>query len=170
MRKKSLSLVILVLLFVVGQKSVLASQTITFSVRINPLVVEISAPTEVDKGQKFIVEAVVSNRGDGTIRKASAMLELPDELVLRKKRKAKKLGKIRPGQSKTASWRVRAKNLGDARLKVEATGLDAISKESFSASDTMLVTVREPTPRKIHWFKRFKIQWKFWSSPARSDH
>ena len=165
-----MALVILVMLLAVSQKVGLASQTITFSVRINPLVVEISAPTEVDKGQKFIVEARVSNRGDRNIRKASAMLELPDELVLRKKRKAKKLGKIRPGHTKTASWRVRAENLGDARLKVEATGLDAISKESFSAYDTMLVTVSEPTPHKIHWFKHFKIHWNFWSSPARSDH
>ena len=162
MRKKSLALVIVVLLFVIGQKVVLASQTITFSVRINPLVVEISTPTEVDKGQIFIVETRVSNRGTRAIRRVTAVLELPHGLVLLKKRAAKKLGNIRPGYGKTASWQVRAESLGKLKLKVESTGLEAISKESLSANDTMIITVSEPTLLQINWFKLFQTPSKSW--------
>ncbi len=166
MRKKSLVLIILVLLFVMGQRVVLASQTINFSVRINPLVVKVSAPTEVDKGQVFAVEGRVSNRGIRTIKGVRAALELSDGSVLKAENE---LGDIQPGYTKTTSWQIKAENLGKLKLRIEAKGLEAISKESLSAHDTALVTVSEPTPLLIK-IDIFKPSVRLWSPYVSTKH
>jgi hypothetical protein len=158
MRHRGLLIILLILLLPSGRKTALASENILFSVRVNPMVVEIVKPANVSKGQPFSLKARVSNRGKRAIRQVQVSLRLSDGLVLTGKRNSKNAGNIGGGHSKIVSWRVKAVTPGQKEIEVEATGREAFTGTVLSAFDTdsLVVASRAYHKSTVTRFLRFK--------------
>lgn len=110
--------------------------SLTATVRPNPLIVEIIAPSNVSVGQWFEIKADVSNLGTETISRTVATIYTPSEISV--KGPKEKIGDLAGGGKKTVIWQAKANRPGSFIIQVEVTG--ELAGESISASDSPLIS------------------------------
>lgn len=139
---------VLGLLFSSVSSLIFASQTGTLvaTVRINPLEVEVTAPSSVSLGERFKVEATVKNSGDTKIKKTKIEIFLNSELNLDsglnlKGNTERKRGVVLAKDSKTAFWWVTAEKTGIYVISVEASGIEEETGDLVEASGSTIVEV-----------------------------
>ncbi len=115
------------------------------TVRINPLEVEVTAPSPVILGERLKVEVIVKNLGETKIKKTRVEIFLDPGLSL-KRNPVRKMGVIPEKGSKTASWRVTAEEMGSHVILVEASGIEEEGGDLVEASGTIIVKVMEELP------------------------
>ncbi|MCH7730640.1 hypothetical protein IID21_03895 [Patescibacteria group bacterium] len=123
----------LVCLFGAAGSALAQSATLTATVRVNPLKVEVTAPGVVTVGEWFDIKAEVSNLGTERISRAFATLNTSPEINVRGNVK-KRFGSLPPGGTKTIKWRVKVDSPGNYIVTVEAKG--NLAGEEIVASDT----------------------------------
>ncbi len=123
-------------LLVTGAAAYAQSASLSATVRVNPLEIEVIAPPDATVGQWFDIEAEVSNLGTETVSNASALISPPSELAVRGKRI--RIGNMSPGATETVIFRVMAKSSGTLIIHVEVSG--KLAGEDISASDTTIVS------------------------------
>ncbi len=136
MRKLFVLSIVLAYLFGTAGSALAQSSTLTATVRVNPLEVEVIAPPDVSAGSWFDIKVEVSNLGTETLTNASALISPPSELVVRGKRK--RIGNLSPGASETITFRAMAKSSGTLIIHVEVAG--KLAGEDILASDTTNVS------------------------------
>jgi hypothetical protein len=102
------------------------------------LSVLVSAPTSVEVGTSFIVDATISNSGEETATGVNAIITLPDGLSTTEPL-TKSVADILGGGSATVSWDVNADTEGAYVITVDASATNA-----EPASGTATVEVRTP--------------------------
>ncbi len=107
MRKLFILSIMLVYLLAAGGTVYAQSASLNATVRINPLEVKVSSPTNISAGQWFEVKAEVSNLGTERISRTFATLNTSPGFIVRGREK-KSLGSLPSGGTKTVRWRVRA--------------------------------------------------------------
>lgn len=117
--------------------------TLTATVRPNPLIVEIIAPSNVTVGQWFDINVQVTNLGAETIRQTVANLNTPTEIAVRGKNK--KLGNLEGGETKMVTWKAKANTSGDFIIQAEATG--ELVGEQISATDSIIISATSSLAR-----------------------
>lgn len=131
------------------------SGIITAWVTINPLEVNVSAPSEVEIDKVFKVEARVINKGEEKIENARGEIFLPPELVLIQKDSAKEIGVIPGKKEKKISWSVKGEAIGSYIVSVKVSG--KLKGDLISVEDSIMVEVKESV-RKTgpqSWFQNF---------------
>ena len=114
-------------------------------VTINPLDLDVSAPSEAQINKVFKVEAVASNKGEDTIENLNAEIFLPGGLVLAKKDSTQKMGLIRGQKQKKVSWSVSGEELGNYVISVVVSG--ELNGQIVNADDTTSITlIEKPLP------------------------
>ncbi len=157
-KKKSLFLLVVFVLtaiFFSGPAQASLWDFIRAWVTINPLLVDVSAPAEVEINKTFQVRAGVVNKGEEKIENAKAEIFLPPELVLLKKDPVQEIGVIPPKKEKKISWSVKGEKEGSYVISVSASG--ELRGEIIKAEDTTMVTVMviKPSPKgkALEWFQ-----------------
>ena len=136
-RKLRFILPMVLVYLLVGVGSAFAqSATLTATVRVNPLKVEVIAPNTVTVGKWFEIKAEVSNLGTERISRAFATLSAHPEINIRGSER-KNLGSLPSGGTKTIKWRVKVDSLGNYIVTVEAKGI--LAGEEIFASDTIVI-------------------------------
>jgi len=124
-------------------------------VTINPLVVDVSAPKEVEIDKVFQVTAEVINKGDEKIKNVKGEIFLPPELVLLKKDPVQKIGVIPPKKEKEIRWAVKGEKDGSYIVSVEVSG--ELKGQIIRAEGNTLVEIkkslRKTGPRD--WLQNF---------------
>jgi len=135
-------------------------------VTINPLVVDVSAPKEVQIDKVFQVKARVTNKGDEKIEEVEGEIRLPlSGLVLLKKDPIQEIGVIPGKKEKKISWSVRGEEIGNYYISVKVSG--ELKGEGISAEDGIMIEVIKPSPRgrPLEWFRNlfdfFQRRFKF---------
>ena len=118
--------------------------TIRALVTINPLRVSVSAPTGVEIGETFKLEARVTNRGAEKIENVRAEIFLPEKLVLLKKNAVREAGVIRGKREKKISWQVRGEQTGNYVISVKASA--TLREAAIIAEGSVLVRITEKSP------------------------
>lgn len=154
MKKLFILPVVLVYLLVAAGFAFAQTASLTATVRINPLEVEIIAPSEVPVGEWFEIKAEVSNLGTERISRAFVTLNTSPEFNIRGSEK-KNLGNLPSGKTKTVKWRVRVGSSGRYIATVEAKG--NLAGEEISASDTTNISVAGSLGAFLHFFWEFDI-------------
>ena len=133
---------VLGLLFSSFSSFVFASQTGTLvaTVSINPLTLQLSAPSIVQQGRSFRLRAQIGNLGQSKIKEAEAIISVPSGLIV-KGAEEKKVGIIRGGREKRVSWQIKAKTEGIYIIQVEARGRVAETGDLVTTSETVMVKV-----------------------------
>lgn len=111
------------------------SSVVTATVRPNPLVVSVSAPSSVIVGSWFDISADVANLGDQTITGTTATVNSPTEVTVKSPKK--KVGNLTASQTKTVTWRAKANSAGTFVIQVDASG--NLAGEQISSSDSTIV-------------------------------
>lgn len=131
--------------FLTKQSQVLAQTgAVVATVRINPLEVEVTAPSSVSMGERFKVEAIVKNLGGTKIQKTKVEIFLSSGLSLKGKSE-RKLGVILEEDSKATSWRITAKETGIYFISVEVSGIEAETGDLVEASGNTMVELQNST-------------------------
>jgi len=91
-------------------------------VTINPLLVDVSAPAEVEINKVFKIEAKIINKGEEKIEKAKGEIFLPSGLILLKKDPVQEIGIIPPKKEKKISWSVKGETIGSYIISVSVSG------------------------------------------------
>src|SRR3989344_4305970 len=136
-----LTVLILLAVFFFGFARASLWDVIKAWVTINPLVVDVSAPAEVEINKVFKLEARVANKGEEKIEDARGEIFLPPELVLIQKDSAKEIGVIPGKKEKKISWSVKGKAIGNYIVSVKVSG--ELKGQIISAEDSTLVEVKE---------------------------
>ncbi|MCH7604789.1 hypothetical protein IID24_02275 [Patescibacteria group bacterium] len=125
-------------------------------VTINPLGLDVTAPTEAEINKVFKVEAVAINKGGDKIENAKAEIFLPAGLVLLRKDPVQNMGVIRGRKEKKASWSVKGDSAGVYIISVLVSG--ELRGDIVSADATAKITLKEkPSPPGsfLNVFQRF---------------
>ena len=117
------------------------SATLTATVRVNPLEVEVIAPDTITVGEWFDISAEVSNLGTERVRRAYTILSTPPEISVRGSGR-KNLGNLPSGGVKTVKWKVKVGSSGNYLTTVEAKG--NLAGEEIVASDTIMISTIGP--------------------------
>jgi len=110
-------------------------------VTINPLELDVTAPTEAQINKVFKVEAKAINKGEDKIENAKAEIFLPSGLALLKKDSIQKMGIIQGKKDKKVSWSVKGEDIGVYIISVEVSG--ELRGEPLSADGTAKITLKE---------------------------
>lgn len=155
MRKIFFLLAGLTCFLLAGGSAFAQTATLTATVRPNPLKVQVSAPSSVFVGEWFDITLTVTNLGTEVVKKSTATLHTPAEIVVRGK--SKKLANIGPGETKTVSWQAKANSSGNFVILAEVTG--NLLGEEISASDTAMISANFvlTKPFRFVFAKRFRI-------------
>ena len=113
-------------------------------VTINPLAIEVSAPTEVELNKVFKVEVKAINKGEVKIEKLKGEIFLPPGLSLSGKNEIKNIGTIPSGREKKISWQVKGESIKDYVIAVSISGI--VGGDAVSADGSKLVMVVKKTP------------------------
>jgi len=149
-KNKKVLKTILVLPLVVGlvfswlfssQSQVFAqTASLVATVSINPLTLELYAPTTVVQGDSFKLKAEIGNRGQSKVQKVEATIFTDSGLIVRGK-ETKKVGMIKGGDQKDAAWRIKAQEPGFYLITIEVRGKVAETGDWATKSRTTKVTV-----------------------------
>jgi len=123
-------------------------------VTINPLVVDVSAPKEVEIDKVFRVEAKIINKGGEKIENAKGEIFLPEELKT-EKGEEQKIGVLLPYKEKTIFWSVRGAEVGNYVISVKASG-KLNEKEVLAEGSTMVKIIEKEFPGREHRFDFFQ--------------
>lgn len=123
--------------------------TIRALVAINPLDIDVSAPTEVELGKVFRIEAEAINRGKDKIGNATAEIFLPGEppeglVLVRNKDPSRKIGVITGKKGKKFFWSAEGGLAGNYIVSIVVSG--EARGQSISVQDSTLITVTEQAP------------------------
>ena len=122
-------------------------------VTINPLEVDVSAPTEAEIGKVFKVTAEATNKGEEKIENVKGEIFLSEGLVLLNKNPVQKTGVIQSKKSKKISWIVRGIGTGNYVIATLVTG--ELKGNLISAESSTMIEIKEsvakPRPRK--WYQ-----------------
>ena len=110
-------------------------------VTINPLVVDVSAPKEVEIDKVFRVKARVINKGGEKIENVKGEIFLPQGLDLLQKDSVQKIGVIPGKKEKKISWPVKGEKEGSYIVSVEASG--ELKGQIIRAEGNTLVEIKE---------------------------
>lgn len=124
-------------------------------VRINPLHVTISVPTEAELGKNFKAEVLVENRGEDKISNVRVEIFTSDGLVLINKNSFKEIGAIQGNKTKNIFWQVRGTEIGNFSISVSVSaeaGGNVVSVEG----NTAVVRVIEKSSPPIHFSNLFQ--------------
>ena len=132
-------------------------------VTINPLELDVLAPTEAEINKVFKVEAVATNKGEDKIENAKAEIFLPAGLVLLQKDSMQNMGVIRGKKDKKVSWSIKGDNVGDYIISVLVSG--ELGGNIVSADGSVKVTLKEkssPPGRPFTIFQRLLNTFQRW--------
>ncbi len=165
--KKKLSIFLLAVFLVTATGSYIAEASFLDIIRafvtINPLALEVSAPSEVEINRVFKVEAKAINKGGVKIENAEGEIFLPVGLSLLGKSTVKKAGIIPGRKEKKISWSVKGENIGSHIVSVSISG--ELNGSAVSAQGNTLVVVQakfSPLGRPINFFQRFFNIFQIW--------
>ena len=136
-----------VLALAVGLALLLAAQgllaaegqgSVTATVKVNPLVVSLTAPSGASAGDEFTVRATVGNLGGSRIRRVTATLQLPAGMLDVRGPDTHRLRPLEPFGRRSTEWQLTALESGDFVLMVTASGVDS--------SDRTLLTTESDAP------------------------
>lgn len=113
-------------------------------VTINPLDVKVSAPSEVEVGEIFRVEARVINKGEIKIEDIRAEIFLPSELPLRGRDAVQMINVIQREKERKITWTVRGESVGNYVITVSASG--ELNGDLVNAQESKVLTVKKKTP------------------------
>ena len=124
-------------------------------VTINPLVVDVSAPTEVEIDKVFQVTAKVENKGGEKIEEVEAEIFLLEELET-KKDKEQEIGTLPPYKEKTIFWPVKGEKVGNYVILVKVSG-ELKEKEVFAEGSTVVEIIEKSLPGRgrFDFFQEF---------------
>ena len=106
---------------------------------INPLALEVTAPSEAVIDEVFKVEARIRNKGEEKINNVQAEIIPPQGLVLVTKKQIQKAGAI-PGQKdRKVQWRVKVEKSGNYVIAVSARG--ELRGQAVSTEATIMVPI-----------------------------
>ena len=133
-------------------------------VTINPLEVEVSAPSLVEINKIFKVEATVINKGEERIGRASAEIFLPQGLVLTKKNTVQNAGAISGNREKTIQWSIKAEQATNYIISVSASA--ELKGDSITAQgNTVIVTAQQGAVspgQSVDFFQRLLNTFQRW--------
>ena len=138
------------LTLLLGAQGLLAADgeegVVTATVKINPLQVTLVVPGgPLAVGERFIVQAMVENRGETRIQRVAATLHLDtsSEPGLRVfGSDTRRLGQLKPFESRTAEWRLQALQVDSYVLMVTVSGIDVSDGAPLTAeSDAEVISV-----------------------------
>ena len=131
-------------------------------VTINPLEVDVFAPSEVEIDKVFKVEAKVINKGEEKIENAKGEIFLSSGLTSLKKDPVKQIGVIPGKKEKKISWSVRGEEIGNYIIAVSVSG--ELKGGLVSAEDSTKVEVKESLrkTRPINWFQNLLNFFRKW--------
>lgn len=112
------------------------SATLTATVRVNPLEIEVVAPDTVVVGEWFDIDVVVSNLGATTVKKTSVVVNKPSGLKVRANKK--RIGDLAPGATEIVTWRAKVNSPGGFVAVVEVSG--KLDGEEISAFDSITIS------------------------------
>ncbi len=158
---------------VTGKKDNRAQASLLDAIRawviINPLKVDVSAPTEAEINKVFEITAEAANKGEERIENAKGEIFLPEGIVLLKKNPVQKIGAIPGKKSKKISWTARGTATGSYVIAVSATG--ELKGNLISAEDSVEVEIKEsiekPRPRK--WYQNIFDFFRGWLDGNRQN-
>ena len=131
--------------FFSGQSQVLAqTASLTATVSINPLGLELSAPSSVSQGDSFKLKAKIGNLGQSKLQKVEATIFINSGLIVRGKEE-KKAGTIKGESQKTATWQIKAQEAGHYLIIVDVSGKVAETGDLVTISHSFKVTVSPQT-------------------------
>lgn len=113
-------------------------------VTINPLEVDVSAPTEAEIGKVFKVTAEATNKGEEKIENVQGEIFLPEGVEgidFLKKNSVQKMGVIQGKKSKKISWTVKGTGEGNYIFAVSVTG--ELKGDLVIAEDSSWVEIKE---------------------------
>jgi len=159
-----LAIFILIAIFFSGFAQASFWDVIKAWVTINPLEVNLSAPSEVEVNKVFKIEAKVINKGKEKIEKAKGEIFLPQGLVLLRKERVRKIGVIPGKKEKKISWSVRGKEIGNYVITISVSG--ELRGELISAEDSIKIQVKESLKRTSSpkWLQNFLDFFREWLS------
>lgn len=129
--------VLVIAAWLVSTGSAVAQGVVTATVRPNPLDISLTAPATVNVGQWFEIEAEISNHGSEPISKTVVMLNTPNELTVRKKRKRN--GILGPRETQVITWQAKGTKAGDELvIQVEVEGI--LAGEKIVASEATIIS------------------------------
>ena len=165
--KKNLSIFLLAVFLAAAAGSHVAAASFLDIIRafvtINPLAVEVLAPSEVELNRVFKVEARALNKGEVKIEKAAGEIFLPAGLSLLGENAVKEIGVIPGKKEKKISWSVKGERVGNYIVSVSISG--ELNGSAVSAQGNTLVVVQEefgPPQHPVNLFQRFFNIFQIW--------
>lgn len=113
-------------------------------VTINPLTVKVSAPSEVEIGNVFKVEAKVINKGKIKIEDIKVEIFLPTGLSLQGRNAVQMINVIQGKKERKIIWPMRGEDTGNYVITVSTSG--ELNGDSVSAQDSKVLTVKKKAP------------------------
>lgn len=123
-------------------------------VTINPLEVDVSAPSEAEINKTFKVTVEATNKGEEKIENVQGEIFLSEGLVLLNKNPIQKAGVIQGKKSKKISWTVKGIEEGEYGIAASVAGElkgNLISAESSTEMIEIKDFIEKPRPRK--WYQ-----------------
>lgn len=140
--KPALGVLALILLVALWQPVSAQSATLTATVKINPLDIQVFAPTNVVVGEWFDIKADITNRGSQIVNKTFAKANVPSGLSVRGKKK--KIGVLGARETKTIIWRAKATRT-DTNLLIQIDVNGTLMDEEISASSDSKIILASQT-------------------------
>lgn len=125
-------------------------------VTINPLEIEVSAPSEVEVNKIFKIEVKATNKGEERIEKAKGEIFLPQGITLLRKNLSKKMGAIPGGRQKNVFWMVKGEDIGNYFISVRISG--ELNAQELSKEKTIMIEIKkEILPAESQSFNPFRF-------------
>ena len=131
-------------------------------VTINPLEIDVSAPTVVEINSVFKVTVEVTNKGEEKIKNVRGEILWPEGLVLLKKNPIQKMGVIQGEKSKKISWTVKGTKEGSYIVATSVTG--ELKGDSVSIEGSTMIEVEDfsKKPRPQKWYQNIFDFFRGW--------
>lgn len=124
-------------------------------VTINPLSVEVTAPTEADINRVFKVEANIINKGEVKIENVTGEIHLSPGLSLLGN-SIKNVGIVPAEKEKKISWQVKEEEVGKYIVTVSISGIVNGDVVTAEGSELVILLVESPPPgRSSNIFESF---------------
>jgi len=123
-------------------------------VAINPLEIDVSAPSAVEINSVFKVTVEVTNKGEEKIENAKGEIFLPGGLVPLKKNPIQKIGVIQGKKSKKVSWTVKGVEEGSYFVAASVAGELKGDFVSIEGSTEMISVEKfSEKPQSQKWYQ-----------------
>lgn len=123
-------------------------------VTINPLAIEITAPLEVEVGERFRVEARAVNKGAVRIESMEGEIFPPAGVSIVGKNTIKRMGVLQGEKEKKIIWTLKGEVEGNYIFAVSASG--EVNGDPITAEESKMIVVVEKVPVFEHSANVFK--------------